>query len=165
MQGHGSILFQHADCSNTLGLSLLWGLVWGMQSRPEDYDKVVFTVEHRVTKQPGYATGFQDPAEVEHDDPMDLEPAPETGEPPESEIAKQKYLDLTNHPEYPQWPSALLPAGEDKIAILPAYEKVLAKASYLNDRYQEFVSSKSRGYKAPPRHLILTGVPGIGIYP
>ncbi|KAF8446847.1 hypothetical protein BGX38DRAFT_1143079 [Terfezia claveryi] len=131
----------------------------------QDYDKVIFTEEHRITKQPSYATGLQDPADLEHDDYMDLEHALETSEPPEGEIVKQKYLDLTQHSQYPYWLRALLPAGEDKIAILPAYEKVSTKASSLNDRYRKFLSTKSRAYKPPPRHLILTGVPGIGIYP
>lgn len=84
---------------------------------------------------------------------------------PEDGILKQKFLDLTKHPQYTRGVEALLPAGLDRIVVLPAYEKVSARASYLNDRYRKFVPGGAMGYQPPPRHLILTGVPGIGIYP
>ena len=60
---------------------------------------------------------------------------------------------------------SLLPAGTDRITILPPYTKVSERASYLNDRYRNFAPGGAMGYKSPPRHLILTRVPGIGIYP
>ena len=43
---------------------------------------------------------------------------------PQGGILKQMFLDLTKHPRYTQEGQALLPAGSDRIVILPAYESV-----------------------------------------
>jgi len=145
-----------ADCSylNIIGLQDLWDLVWDIKSRLTEYDMVVFTEERQIPKLPSHTTGLQDLLDI----------TTETSTVQEYEISKQMILDLTKHPRYTPVGQALLSAGTDRMAILPAYAKVLVQASYLNDCYINFVPGSVMGYQSPPRHLILTGVPGIGIY-
>jgi len=151
------ILIIDADCSylNTVGLQSLWDLVWDIKSRSTEYDMVVFTEERQIPKPPSHTTGLQDPLDI----------TTETSTVQEDEISKQIILDLTKHPRYTPAGRALLPAGTDRMTILPAYAKISARASYLNDRYINFVPGGAMGYQSPPRHLIFTAVPGIGIYP
>ena len=135
---------------------MLWDLVWNVKQRSTEYNKIVTIEELHIPKSPTGTSDLKDPESL----------GMETDTMEDNVTIQNKFLDLTKHPRYPREDHhALLPAGTDKIVMHPAYEKVSARATYLNERYRGFVPGGRMGYKPPPRHLILTGVPGIGIYP
>jgi len=133
---------------------MLWKLVWQLGRRPDDYKKVVRMEPVPIPPCPRPIDALVTPQEV------DLSPLVISAQ---HALHEQRFIDLTAHPEYPKTTHALLLAS-DRIVILPAYTKLYERACYLNERYKAFVPGGELGYQPPPRHFVLTGIPGIGKY-
>ena len=133
-------------------MRLLWNLAWGLWESPAVYSQVVYNQEVLVPKQLSSDELLKSPAEGISSNPEG------------DKKVVQTFLNLTRHPAYPTLAprSGLLPSGCDRILMLPAYRQVFDRATVLNQRYCSFVPSDKTGYCPPPRHLILTGMPGIG---
>ncbi|KAF8451238.1 hypothetical protein BGX38DRAFT_1183645 [Terfezia claveryi] len=135
---------------------MLWKLIWKLQSHPNEYGEVVKMEAVQIPPCPPPTYGLTTPEEVDvSSSAIALSSAQAT-------THQQCFIDLRAHPEYPKNDPALLPSGSDRIIILPAYSKLYERACYLNERYKNFIPGGEQGDQPPPRHLMFTGIPGIG---
>ena len=133
----------------------LWNLAWGLWESPEVYAQVVYKQEVLVPKQLSSDELLKSPTEGT------------TNNLEEDEKVVHTFLNLSRHPSYPTTApsSGLLPSGCARIPMAGAYRQVYDRATVLNQRYCSFVASDETGYNPPPRHLILTGMAGMGKHP
>jgi hypothetical protein len=139
----------------------LHSLVWGLVDSETIYKKVYREETIKVHGQLGFEHTFSSPQ-------CGFQPEPEAPPLEEAGEAIVKIIDLTAHPSYRD-EDAKMPIQNwkrDRIVIVPAYEELEREAYRSNERYIKNTNktAKERDHLIPPRNIILTGVPGIGLF-